>query len=125
MSSKETAGFVELNALKAKLGIYVPIYKGWVRGVDEGENDPTFQYAAETTAKAEEIGIDSIWVADHLLNPQKGEREKSLSLDNPDGSRSHHQEDGTLPHYTMPRLSAPGRPSEDVRHFGRHLQWQI
>lgn len=28
-------------------------------------------------------------------------------------------EDGTLPHHTMARLSAPGRPSEDVRHFGR------
>jgi FMNH2-dependent dimethyl sulfone monooxygenase len=69
---------VERHALKVKLGIYVPIYKGWVRGVDEGENDPTFKYAAETTAMAEEIGIDSIWVADHLLNPQKGEREKSL-----------------------------------------------
>jgi FMNH2-dependent dimethyl sulfone monooxygenase len=46
MPSEETAGCVELNGLKARLGIYVPIYKGWVRGVDEGENDPTFQYAA-------------------------------------------------------------------------------
>lgn len=83
MSSKETAGSVELNWLKARLGIYVPIYKGWVRGVDEGENDPTFQYAAETTAKAEEIGIHSIWVADHLLNPQKGERKSPLKPGQP------------------------------------------
>ena len=40
--------YVERRALKVKLGIYVPIYKGWVRGADEGENDPTFKYAAET-----------------------------------------------------------------------------
>lgn len=68
----------EVNALKTKLGIYVPTYKRWVRGIDEGENDPTFRYAAETAIKAEEIGIHSIWVPDHLLNPMKGEREKSL-----------------------------------------------
>ena len=69
---------MELNPLKLRLGIYVPMYKGWVKGVEEGESDPTFKYAAETVIKAEEIGIDSIWVADHLLNPQKGERGKSL-----------------------------------------------
>jgi alkanesulfonate monooxygenase SsuD/methylene tetrahydromethanopterin reductase-like flavin-dependent oxidoreductase (luciferase family) len=51
-------------ALKPRLGVYVPVYKGWVKGLDEGENDPTFKYAAETVTKAEEIGIDSIWVAD-------------------------------------------------------------
>jgi len=49
-----------------------------VEGIDEGEHDPTFKYAAEAATKAEEIGIGSIWAADHLLNPQKGEREKSL-----------------------------------------------
>ena len=66
--------------LRARLGIYIPMYKGWIQGaeIDEGENDPTFQYAAETALKAEEIGIESIWVPDHMLNAQKGEREKSL-----------------------------------------------
>lgn len=54
------------------------MYNGWTRGIDEGENDPTFKYAAETVIRAEEIGIHSIWVPDHLLNPIKGEREKSL-----------------------------------------------
>jgi len=54
------------------------MYNGWIRGIDEGENDPTFKYAAETAIRAEEIGIHSIWVPDHLLNPMKGEREKSL-----------------------------------------------
>jgi FMNH2-dependent dimethyl sulfone monooxygenase len=64
--------------LKPKLGIYVPVYKGWVPGVDEGEDDPTFKYAAETVIRAEKIGIHSIWVPDHFLNPIKGEHEKSL-----------------------------------------------
>ena len=41
--------------MKVKLGIFVPIYKGWVEGVDEGESDPTFKYAAYTTSKAEKI----------------------------------------------------------------------
>jgi FMNH2-dependent dimethyl sulfone monooxygenase len=56
------------------------MYKGWIqRGeINEGESTPTFQYAAETAIKAEEIGIESIWVPDHMLNPQKGEREGSL-----------------------------------------------
>ncbi|MFQ6076709.1 MAG: LLM class flavin-dependent oxidoreductase, partial [Candidatus Bathyarchaeia archaeon] len=64
--------------MKAKLGIYIPMYGGWLRGVDEGERGPTYDYAAETSLKAEGMGIHSIWVPDHMLNPIKGERTKSL-----------------------------------------------
>ena len=54
------------------------MYGGWLRGVDEGENEPTFKYAAKAAIKAENIGIDSMWVPDHLLNPLKGESANSL-----------------------------------------------
>jgi FMNH2-dependent dimethyl sulfone monooxygenase len=66
------------NVLKAKLGVYIPVYGGWLRGVEEGENEPTFKYASEAALKAENMGIDSIWVPDHLLNPMKGESAGSL-----------------------------------------------
>lgn len=65
-------------ALEAKLGIYIPVYGGWLRDVDERESTPKFNYAAETALKAEEMGIPSIWVPDHMLNPMKGERSQSL-----------------------------------------------
>jgi len=64
--------------LKIKLGVYIPVYGGWLKGVDEGEKDPVFKYAAETARKAEEIGFHSIWVTDHMLNRTKGEGAKSL-----------------------------------------------
>ena len=54
------------------------MYGGWLRNIDEGEKEPSYAYAAKTALKAEEIGIDSIWIADHMLNPLKGERAKSL-----------------------------------------------
>jgi alkanesulfonate monooxygenase SsuD/methylene tetrahydromethanopterin reductase-like flavin-dependent oxidoreductase (luciferase family) len=55
--------------LKTKIGIYIPVYGGWLRGITEPEEKPTYKYAADTTLKAEEMGLNSIWVADHMLNP--------------------------------------------------------
>jgi FMNH2-dependent dimethyl sulfone monooxygenase len=69
---------VEVNDLKTKLGIYAPVYGGWTRGVKENEAKPNYKYAADSAKKAEDIGIHSIWVPDHMLNPIKGEREPSL-----------------------------------------------
>ncbi len=64
--------------MRSKLGIYIPMYGGWLRGVEEGEEEPSYRYAAETALKAEQMGIHSIWVPDHMLNPLKGERAKAL-----------------------------------------------
>jgi len=64
--------------MKAKLGIYAPVYGGWNRGIHENEEKPSYRYAADAAKKAEDIGIHSIWVPDHMLNPIKGEREPSL-----------------------------------------------
>ncbi|UCE14333.1 MAG: LLM class flavin-dependent oxidoreductase [Candidatus Heimdallarchaeota archaeon] len=61
-----------------KLGCYMPVYGGWFReGVLE-EPGCSFDYVKEAAIKAEEIGFDSIWVPDHLLNPLKGESAPSL-----------------------------------------------
>lgn len=64
--------------MRIKLGIYVPMYGGWLRGVDEEEAQASYSYAAATARKAEELGFSSIWVADHLVNPLKGEHAGAL-----------------------------------------------
>lgn len=64
--------------MRPKLGIYLPIYGGWVRSAPLEETDVTYEYAKKVALRAESIGIDSLWVPDHLLNPIKGESAKSL-----------------------------------------------
>jgi FMNH2-dependent dimethyl sulfone monooxygenase len=67
-----------VSALKAKLGIYIPVYGGWLRGVNEVEKRASYLYASETASLAEGIGIQSIWIPDHMLNPIKDENADSL-----------------------------------------------
>jgi FMNH2-dependent dimethyl sulfone monooxygenase len=62
-----------MSKLKSKLGIYVPIYGGWLRNVAQ-EEEVSYRNAEAAVLKAEKIGIGSIWVPDHFLNPIKGER---------------------------------------------------
>lgn len=59
--------------MQAKLGIYIPVYGGWLRDNPMEEKGVSYEYAKLVAIKAEEIGIQSIWVPDHLLNPIKGE----------------------------------------------------
>ena len=74
-----------------KVGLYLPVYGGWLPRKDsakakasgvsfeeEGEHPPTYAYVREVALKAEEIGVDSLWIPDHLLNPIKGERAPCL-----------------------------------------------
>lgn len=63
--------------MNAKLGVYVPMYGGWIRGAPLLE-DVTYANALKTAQLAEDIGMSSIWVPDHLLNPIKGETAPSL-----------------------------------------------
>ncbi|MFB6214718.1 MAG: LLM class flavin-dependent oxidoreductase [Candidatus Bipolaricaulia bacterium] len=60
------------------LGLWLPTYGGWLAGVEEEEKNPTYDYAKRVALKAEEKGIDSLWIPDHLLNPIKGEDSPSL-----------------------------------------------
>lgn len=59
--------------MEAKLGIYIPMYGGWLRNIPLEEKEVSYKIAKAAALKAEEIGIESIWVPDHLLNPIKGE----------------------------------------------------
>lgn len=74
-----------------KIGIYLPIYGGWfpisrsgkaqnnkARLNHEEEKPPTYDYVKKAALEAEKIGIDSLWIPDHLLNPIKGEHAPSL-----------------------------------------------
>lgn len=64
--------------MRPKLGIYLPVYGGWVRNAPLEETEVTHEYCKKVALRAEKIGIDSLWVPDHLLNPIKGESAKSL-----------------------------------------------
>jgi FMNH2-dependent dimethyl sulfone monooxygenase len=55
-----------------KLGIYLPVYGGWLSGAAKEESTLTFDYIQQSALLAEEYGFHSIWIADHLLNPLKG-----------------------------------------------------
>ncbi|MHA2209210.1 MAG: LLM class flavin-dependent oxidoreductase [Candidatus Thorarchaeota archaeon] len=55
-----------------KLGIYLPMYGGWLKGAPNEEPTLTFDYLRESALLADEYGFHSIWIADHLLNPLKG-----------------------------------------------------
>ena len=56
--------------MKAKFGVYTPVYGGWTRGTHI-EEEVTYKNAQETALTAEAGGIQSLWVPVHLLNPIK------------------------------------------------------
>jgi FMNH2-dependent dimethyl sulfone monooxygenase len=55
-----------------KVGIYLPVFGGWLKGAIKEEPLDSFDYIRKSAILAEELGFDSIWIADHLLNPIKG-----------------------------------------------------
>ena len=61
-------------ASKVKFGIWLPIYGGWLLGAPIEEPETNYRYVEKVAREAEKIGYDSLWVADHLLNPRKGEQ---------------------------------------------------
>ena len=60
-------------SLKAKLGIYLPMFGGWIKGAPIEEPEISFKYVLKVALKVEELGIHPLWMSDHLLNPIKGE----------------------------------------------------
>lgn len=74
-----------------RIGIYLPVYGGWLPSRESGkamadgayfsgeeEEQPTYAYVKRVALEAEKIGVDSLWIPDHMLNPIKGERAPSL-----------------------------------------------
>lgn len=56
----------------------MPTFGGWIRSTELEETEISYENVKSAALVAEKIGLDSIWVADHLLNPLKGEQEKCL-----------------------------------------------
>jgi FMNH2-dependent dimethyl sulfone monooxygenase len=56
----------------------MPTFGGWIGNVKLEEPEISFKNVKTSALISEKIGLDSIWVADHLLNPLKGEQEKCL-----------------------------------------------
>jgi FMNH2-dependent dimethyl sulfone monooxygenase len=61
-------------ASRIKFGIWLPVYGGWLSGAPVEEPEISYRYVERVAQKAEEIGYDSLWIPDHLLNPRKGEQ---------------------------------------------------
>jgi len=59
---------------KIKFGIWLPIYGGWLIGAPIEEPEISYRYVEKVAREAEKIGYDSLWIADHLINPRKGEQ---------------------------------------------------
>ncbi len=57
-----------------KFGFYLPTYGGWLRGQPKTD-ETSFEYAKKAALLAEEYGLDSVWVPDHMLNPMVSEKE--------------------------------------------------
>jgi len=70
----------------------LPVYGGWLPSRESGraqaegiysigeeeEKPPTYDYVKQVALEAERIGLHSLWIPDHMLNPIKGERAPSL-----------------------------------------------
>ena len=56
----------------------MPTFGGWISSDELEETEITYENVKSAALVAEKIGLESIWVADHLLNPLKGEQENCL-----------------------------------------------
>ncbi len=61
-----------------ELGVYLPVYGGWLRWAPIEEPEITCAYVLKVAREAEELGFHSVWVPDHMLNPTKGEAEPAI-----------------------------------------------
>ena len=48
------------------------MFGGWLGSNNIEEPMVSYEYIRKSAILAEELGFDSIWIADHLLNPVKG-----------------------------------------------------
>jgi FMNH2-dependent dimethyl sulfone monooxygenase len=66
-----------MGVMRTKFGVYVPMYGGWIRSPSL-EEEVTYKNAEKAALVAEGIGIHSVWVPDHLLNPIKDQAAPAL-----------------------------------------------
>ena len=63
---------------KIKIGVWLPTFGGWLINAPVEEPEISYNYVKKVAIEAENLGYDSLWMADHMLNPRKGERIKAL-----------------------------------------------
>jgi FMNH2-dependent dimethyl sulfone monooxygenase len=63
---------------KMKIGVWLPIYGGWLINAPIEEPEISYNYVKKVAIEAENLGYDSLWIADHMLNPRKGEQMSAL-----------------------------------------------
>ncbi|SVC01305.1 uncharacterized protein METZ01_LOCUS254159, partial [marine metagenome] len=52
-----------------RIGFWPPVYGNWIISVGSGERDASFDYTREATLLAEEVGFDTLLLAEHFMNP--------------------------------------------------------
>ena len=65
-------------ACKIRFGVWLPVYGGWLIDAPIEEPEISYSYVEKVAREAEDMGFDSVWVADHMLNPRKGEQVSAL-----------------------------------------------
>ncbi len=63
---------------KIRFGVWLPVYGGWLIDAPIEEPEISYSYIEKVAREAEDMGFDSVWVADHMLNPRKGEQVSAL-----------------------------------------------
>ena len=52
-----------------RLGFWSPVYGNWIASARAGEFDASFEHAKRTALLAEQIGFDTLLIAEHYINP--------------------------------------------------------
>lgn len=61
-----------------KFGVFLPQFGGWLIGAPVEEPEISYRHVARVAMEAEDRGFHSVWLADHMLNPRKGEQVPAL-----------------------------------------------
>src|SRR5437660_10814013 len=61
-----------------RYGVWLPVFGGWLRNVDDEKMEASWEYVRDLTQRAEKIGYDLTLIAELNLNDIKGVEAPSL-----------------------------------------------
>src|SRR4029077_11020973 len=61
-----------------RYGYWLPVFGGWLRNVEDGQMEATWEYASRLARRSEDIGFDLTLIAELNLNDIKGPDAPSL-----------------------------------------------
>ncbi len=64
--------------MNIELGIWLPVFGGWLRNIEDEGMEPTFEYANQVAQRADALGFSTMLVAELNLNDIKGPHAPSL-----------------------------------------------